>query len=217
MARPRKFDDDGILDAVIRIAASQGPAAATVKSISDLSGAPTGSMYHRFPSRGYMLAAAWLRSAQRAEIGFLAALDHPEPLAAAIRAANATFDFADAHPLEGLVLARHRAEEFGAEWPADLASSLTAHRARIDGALRGLAARLHDRDPDAALRGRVHFALLDMPAAAIGRHLTPPSPLDPAVRALAVESIAALLSPPAERERPISAAGTDTVNTGPAA
>jgi len=43
----------------------EGPRAVSVAAIAQASGAPTGTLYHRFGSRDGILAAAWLRALER--------------------------------------------------------------------------------------------------------------------------------------------------------
>ncbi|HYE00107.1 MAG TPA: TetR/AcrR family transcriptional regulator [Alphaproteobacteria bacterium] len=61
MVRTARFDPDDFVDAAIALVAEGGPSAATLAAIARKVGAPTGSVYHRFESRGVILAAAWLR------------------------------------------------------------------------------------------------------------------------------------------------------------
>ena len=50
MARPARFTDRDLLEAAATVAAAHGPGAATIQGIAKAAGAPTGSLYHRFPS-----------------------------------------------------------------------------------------------------------------------------------------------------------------------
>jgi AcrR family transcriptional regulator len=61
MVRIAKFTEDSIIDAAIDVAAHCGVAAVSIAAIAGKVGAPTGSVYHRFESRGAILARAWLR------------------------------------------------------------------------------------------------------------------------------------------------------------
>ncbi|MES2104095.1 MAG: TetR/AcrR family transcriptional regulator [Pseudomonadota bacterium] len=61
MVRLAKFTEDSIIDASIEVAASCGVAAVSMSAIAGKAGAPIGSVYHRFESRGAILARAWLR------------------------------------------------------------------------------------------------------------------------------------------------------------
>jgi AcrR family transcriptional regulator len=61
MVRLAKFTEDSIIDASIEVVARCGVAAVSIAAIAGKAGAPTGSVYHRFESRGAILARAWLR------------------------------------------------------------------------------------------------------------------------------------------------------------
>ncbi|MDC8759156.1 TetR/AcrR family transcriptional regulator [Janthinobacterium fluminis] len=61
MVRLAKFNADNFIDAAIDVAAQCGMAAVSMAAIAVRAGAPIGSVYHRFDSRGAILAHAWLR------------------------------------------------------------------------------------------------------------------------------------------------------------
>ncbi len=71
MPQPVKYDVESMLDAVRRLVLSGGPAAATARAVSEVTGAPSGSIYHRFPGRDDLVAAAWVRALDRFLTGFL--------------------------------------------------------------------------------------------------------------------------------------------------
>src|ERR1700759_5626169 len=60
MAPPRKHESDVILDAARTLVLEGGPRAASVAAIATSSGAPAGTLYHRFGNRDGILTAAWL-------------------------------------------------------------------------------------------------------------------------------------------------------------
>jgi AcrR family transcriptional regulator len=61
MVRLAKFNEDNFIDGAIDVAAQCGMAAVSMAAIAVRAGAPIGSVYHRFDSRGAILARAWLR------------------------------------------------------------------------------------------------------------------------------------------------------------
>ena len=61
MAPPRKHETDVILDAARDLVLRGGPRAAGVAAIAEASGAPVGTLYHRFGNRDGILSAIWLR------------------------------------------------------------------------------------------------------------------------------------------------------------
>src|SRR6516162_3655310 len=96
MGRP-KFDDADFLDAALTIVADRGPLGVTVSSVAGSLGAPTGSFYHRFPSRDALLGVLWLRTVREFQVGVAAALDAGDGLRAALH----TPAWARQHPEKG--------------------------------------------------------------------------------------------------------------------
>ena len=74
MARPVRFTEDSILDGAARAVEKHG-GKVTIAQIAAEVGAPTGSIYHRFPSRDHLLIRLWLRAIRRFHMGLLAAPD----------------------------------------------------------------------------------------------------------------------------------------------
>src|SRR6202012_1296412 len=73
MAPPRKHETDVILDAARALVLAGGPRAASVAAIAKSSGAPAGTLYHRFGNRDGILTAAWLRALERFQSAAMAA------------------------------------------------------------------------------------------------------------------------------------------------
>lgn len=61
MVRLAKFTETHFIDSAIDVAAQCGVKAVSMSAIAVKAGAPIGSVYHRFDSRGTILARAWLR------------------------------------------------------------------------------------------------------------------------------------------------------------
>lgn len=61
MVRLAKFNEDHFINAAIEIAAHCGVSAVSIAAIANKTGAPVGSVYHRFESRDTILARAWLK------------------------------------------------------------------------------------------------------------------------------------------------------------
>ncbi|QLY31214.1 TetR/AcrR family transcriptional regulator [Nocardia huaxiensis] len=99
MAPPRKHDTDVILDAARTLVLTEGPRAASVAAIAAASGAPVGTLYHRFGNRNGVLSAAWVRALERFQALVLSAAETEDPIEAAVgmSAASLTFgrDFPD--------------------------------------------------------------------------------------------------------------------------
>ena len=181
MARPAKFTDDEILDAALR-QVTDG-AGATVAGIAAAVGAPTGSIYHRFPSRDVLLARLWLRTVAGFQDGLVAVLADQDPAEAGRRTRSAT-------SWSGLATTRSR--------PSCSCSTAATTCSPTAGPTRCATAPPRspsssttpcattraagsDRSRRSAQR-RAAFAVVDIPFAAVRRHLAageaPPPMLD---------------------------------------
>ncbi len=171
VARPRLHSDESILDAARALVLDGGARAVTIDAIAAASGAPKGSLYHRFPSLTDLLAEMWIRAAKRAQDDFLASLAHPDPMAAALAAACSLHDFASEHPPDARLLASMRREDL-LETP--LAPALTRQLDKLNRPLEqafvDLAKRLFGRATRASVEATV-CAVSDLPLGAIRRHL----------------------------------------------
>jgi hypothetical protein len=124
MPRRARFSRQQILEATAGLVAAAGPDAATIGAIGGLIGAPSGSIYHRFPSRDALLGRLWLSKAAFFQNRFTAALAQPDAAAAGLDAAlslprSARADFAGAR-----IMLLHRRDDFLAgHWPADMTAA----------------------------------------------------------------------------------------------
>src|ERR1700759_1169504 len=106
MAPPRKHKTDVILDAARALVLDGGPRAASVAAIAKASGAPAGTLYHRFGNRDGIVTAAWLRALERFQSRARAAGPDPagDPVQAAVAMAVAAIDFARELPQDARLL-----------------------------------------------------------------------------------------------------------------
>jgi AcrR family transcriptional regulator len=191
MARPPKYSSEQILDAVVEVLRSHSPAQVTIALVADVLGAPSGSIYHRFPTRDALLASVWLRVGEGFVTELAAVLQGPDPRQAAVTAINLMLDWARRRPREaGFFLLHPRSEFTSTEWPPALGRRATRLGNHLDDAVRAFASRL----PGASV-ARARFALLDVPQAAIRRAAVSGSALDLEVQRLVEESVLALLAP----------------------
>jgi AcrR family transcriptional regulator len=173
MAPPRKHDTDRILDAARTLVLRDGPRAASVAAIASESGAPVGTLYHRFGNRDGVLAAAWLRALERFQQRALRAAAASDALEAAVALATTQVRFAREEPDDvRLLLAIRRRDLLDAdpddtfrERLAEINGPLERELALLARRLRGRADR---RSLDAVLR-----AVVDLPNGAVRRHLRP--------------------------------------------
>jgi AcrR family transcriptional regulator len=189
MARPARFSEQDLLAAAARVAAAGGPAAATVGAIAKAAGAPTGSLYHRFPSRDVLLGTLWLDLVGRFQAGWIAALEQGDPEAAALH----TPAWVRAHPREARLLLLHRREDFLAgDWPPDLAERAAHVNDRAGAVLRAFTRAELGDDLPASVR-RVRFALVEIPYAAVRPYVDTGQPPPPDVDALVLTASQAVL------------------------
>jgi AcrR family transcriptional regulator len=161
MPRPARYSIDELLDAAAALLAADGPAAVTMSAVARATGAPSGSMYHRFPTRAVLCGELWMRTEERFHAGFTAALSASDPQARCVAGARYTVQWCRDHPLEAQVLLAGADALCLADWPDDL----TARRRRLRRKLRRLLASV-PADAD-----RVHAAVIDIPYAVVRRNL----------------------------------------------
>ncbi len=190
MGRPPRYDRDSLLDAAVALSAAAGPQAVTMAAVIAATAAPSGSLYHRFPSRPALQAALWLRTLERFQAGFLAAIAAEDGRRAALGAATHTIAWSRAHRAEARVLL-YGAADFGQEsWAEPERARLATHQAEVAGAIDALAAKLGLAGSEG--RERLLLATVDLPLALVRRHLSAgesvpvgaESLIEPAVRAL---------------------------------
>ncbi len=203
MPRQAAFHPHLILDAASRLAARDGPAAATIARIAGELGAPTGSIYHRFASRDVLLGEVWLGAAEAFQRDFGAVLAGDPPREAALAAAAFVPARGRRRADEARLRLLHRREDFlGGAWPGELAARARAlQRAAVAG-LHEACQRLCGRADAEALRV-LRFAVVDAPLAAVLPHLhareAPPPVVDALVRASAEAALAMLTGPQSRR------------------
>jgi AcrR family transcriptional regulator len=159
-----------MLDAARELLLEQGAGSATVEAIAGASGAPTGSIYHRFGSRDELLARLWLRAVYRSQASFLAALEQEDPQDAALAAAMSIIDFCETEPADARLLASFRREDLIRTTSDQLADELEGVNRPVERAVVGLARRLYGRSTRAALN-RTLLAVFDLPYGAAHRYL----------------------------------------------
>ena len=187
MPRCAKFTEAQILESTTRVAAANGPAATTMAAIAGALRAPTGSIYHRFPSRDVLLGEVWLRAATSFQDGYFDILGRPVARAAGLAAALYLPQRVRVNLAEARILLLYRREDFLApNWPEELRARAAGLQRQVDGGLQGFSRRLFGRADHKTLR-LVTYALLDAPLAAVHRHVAaneiPPDHVDALIRA----------------------------------
>lgn len=179
MGRNPHFTSEQFIDAALDIVTEGGPGAVTISAVAGRIGAPVGSVYHRFTSRDEILAELWLRIVDSFQRKFLEALKEGDGLKAALH----TPRWVRANPNEGCILLLYRREELisSPEWPESVRDRALSLARELDGGIAEFVKRLFGRTTKHALR-RATFVLIDVPYAAVRRHLQageiPPDMLD---------------------------------------
>jgi AcrR family transcriptional regulator len=189
MARPARFTDRDLLEAAATVAATQGPGATTIQAIAKQAGAPTGSLYHRFPSRDVLLGTLWLDLVARFQAGWIEAMERGDTDAAALH----TPAWVRAHPTEARLLLLHRREDLlTGDWPPQLEERAAHVNDRAGGVLRAFTRAELGDDLPANVR-RVRFALVEIPYAAVRPYVEAGQPPPPDVDALVLTASQAVL------------------------
>lgn len=186
MARPSRHLADDFLDAAGAIVAERGVRAVTVRSITDATGAPSGSLFNRFTSLDELIAHLWLRAVRRAQDAILALSQTDDAVNDGVRAALAVYDFCVESPDDARLLAAIDPRELleaqpGAELRADLES--------VNQRLERPFARLLRDVPGSPAAGVLFIALLELPRTFAERST------DPANRDRLAAAVRATLDP----------------------
>lgn len=168
MVAVTKFTEDDLLDAAENVIAAAGVDASSIAAIARAAGAPSGSIYHRFPTRKHLLGALWVRTATSYRIALTDAVStsasEPDRLAETV--VKRTFAWVDEHPSRAELLMRFRTEDFvPGDWPQTVLDQIQATNATLSNVLFVLAGQLELDPLDVTL------ALIDIPATAARRSL----------------------------------------------
>jgi AcrR family transcriptional regulator len=166
MGRPALHDTETLLDVALTIAADRGPASVTIASVSAASGAPSGSLYHRFDGRAALLGQLWLRTTSQFQHGFLEALGSAPAVEGCVVAAGYVITWCGGHPAEARLLLRGPDDFATADWPPPTRRRAAAERRALSTALKARAAVLGEPTID-----RLLLATVDVPLAVVRRHL----------------------------------------------
>ena len=170
MAPPRKHETDAILDAARGLVLTGGPRVAGVAAIAKASGAPVGTLYHRFGNRDGILAATWLRGLDRYQALAMSATADTA-VDAAVAMALSALDFAREYPDDARLLLMMRPEDLvDAEGGGELAEAIATRNVPLIERLRTLARELYGAD-DARSLDAVQRAVVELPYAAVRRHV----------------------------------------------
>lgn len=202
MPRPRTHDLEQLLDAAERMAVDSGPAAVTVRALSEATSVSNGAIYHAFGSRPGLMGRVWLRAAQRfldlqraAVDSALTAGASSEPaIEAVVSAADAPAEFLLQQPVSGRFLLNvPRQELLGTgEIPEDIAGKMRRIDLSLAELFTTLARGVFDRADREAVTV-VRDCVVELPTALLLRGRREP---DPAVRRRLAAAVRAILAEP---------------------
>ena len=171
MPRAARYSDSQILDATARIIASGGPKAATIGAIGHELAAPSGSIYHRFPSRNALLGRVWMQKAAEFQGRFVDALQRDTPVEAGLEAALSMPRSVRIDPVGAKILLLYRRQDFlSDEWSQSMREEAKRLGIQVAEAMQSITKRLFG-NASAENRRAAAFALLDVPMAAVRRHV----------------------------------------------
>jgi AcrR family transcriptional regulator len=183
--RPARYSVDELLDAAASLLSVDGPAAVAMSAVARKVGAPSGSVYHRFPTRAALCGALWIRSEERFQVGFVEALASPgDTTARCVAAARFVVQWCREHPVEAQVLLAGADALDRAAWP----ESVAARRGHLHRTMKRRLAGL-DVDPD-----RLSAALVDVPYAVVRRHLVARQRIPESAEAIVEDCARALIA-----------------------
>ncbi|MEU4710110.1 helix-turn-helix domain-containing protein [Nocardia salmonicida] len=205
MPRPRIHDLDRLMDAAEQLAVDSGPAAVTVRALSEATSVSNGTIYHAFGSRAGLMGRVWLRAAQRfltlqreaVDRATAAGSSHEDAVEAVVAAADTPAEFLVQHPVSGrFLLTVPRRELLGSsEIPDDIAEELRRLDQTLGELFVGLSRSVFDRGDRVAV-AVIRDCVVELPTALLLRGRREP---DPDVRqrlAAAVRAVLALPPPP---------------------
>lgn len=129
MGAPTKYKEQDLLKCALDEISEVGFESASVASVARRLGAPSGSVYHRYPTRLHLLGAVWVQATQRYQAILRRAFEATSPDAAANLAAAAVFGWLKSDPDTAKLMLRFRSEELiEMQWPEEIATQL-AHLA----------------------------------------------------------------------------------------
>jgi AcrR family transcriptional regulator len=158
-----------ILDATRALVLADGPRAASVAAIAKASGAPAGTLYHRFGNRDGILTALWLRALERFQSRALAATADTV-LETAVAMAAAAVHFARELPEDARILLTLRPDDLlDGEPNVTFRQTVAAMNAPLIERLGEFARQLYGSS-DARAVDAVARAVADLPYAVVRRH-----------------------------------------------
>jgi len=194
MGRPARFTDHDLIAATTCVAARLGPAQTTLALIAKEARAPVGSVYHRYPSKGALLAEAWIESAAAFGLRFRAVLAQAKTIDQALQAALVTPQFARDNHAGGVILFTHRRDDFLGDAPEESRNRAAQQTSEVLHEVADAAKRLLSTDPRG--RDKLSLALIGLPYGAVRMflpHVVPPADLESVIAEAARAAVASCI------------------------
>jgi AcrR family transcriptional regulator len=198
--RPQLHPAESMLDTARELLLEQGLMSMTVEAIAEASGAPTGSIYHRFRSRNELIARLWIRAVKRSQERFLDAVVAEDPRQAALAGALSIVEFAERERADARLLVSFRREDLIRVVDDELSHELDELNRPLARATAALSRRLFGSSNRTA-RDRTLLATFDLPYGAVRRYLIADIPLPHWLREDVTRAVRAVLSVSHEPER----------------
>lgn len=180
MVRLAKFTEIQFIDSAIEVAAQCGVKAVSISAIAVNAGAPIGSVYHRFDSRGTILARAWLRVKAdfRQEVASRWQCDSWNGVAALL-------DWCRRKPVYArFLLLGDDALIFDAGLSPETLAALETEQAELDACFEHCALALQNNVDADAVAPMLRFILIDGPVAIVKPYLANNQPIPACVDAI---------------------------------
>ncbi|AEF42956.1 TetR family transcriptional regulator [Hoyosella subflava DQS3-9A1] len=158
-----------LIEAAITLFARGGAREVTMAAIARMTGAPSGSVYHRFPDRPSLLSAVWRHTARDFEAGYRDQLGSDPSPDAAITVAVWCVEWCRIHPERAAVLHSGMRAFSPETWSADQIAANQAEECARDREFATVVAAIAERSGHR--RDEVAFAMLGLPLAIVGSHL----------------------------------------------
>lgn len=199
MGRTATHSAESLLAAAVGLFASGGARALTMSAVARTTGAPSGSVYHRFPDRPALLAGVWVHTVQNFQEAYLRELGAQPTAADAVRAAEWIVDWCRRNPGSAAVL---QAGVHAFEPESWSAASKIALETVQEQQAREIKALVETISAQTGLPGdQAQFALFDMPLAVVRPYLIAGRVPPPKARVLARELAATILRVPLPEHR----------------
>lgn len=181
MVRLAKFTEAHFIDSAIDVAAQCGLNAVSMSAIAAKAGAPIGSVYHRFDSRGTILARAWLRVKADFRQEVASRWQHGDSW----NGVAGLLDWCRRKPVYArFLLLGDDALIFDAGLSPEMLAALETEQAELDTCFEHCALALQGNVDADAVAPMLRFILIDGPVAIVKPYLTNNQPIPACVDAI---------------------------------